>query len=231
MTTDTTEYKKLRDLFVRDGYVNLTGMISPELIRSFTSKTSNLLLKHGIQRNVPVEDTDNTKRKMVNVPCREIKQHFKELTNFYSSKELLEILCRITDDEVVPVPYEPEQMLITLQSAAGDTHGWHWGDYSYALILMLKSPPINAGGLLQCIPHTTWDKENPQIMRLLVDNKISSYYHPSGSSYLIKANTTLHRTTPMLNTGADRIIVRFGYAGKDEVSKDVDHSTMQVAFE
>jgi hypothetical protein len=64
-------------------------------------------------------------------------------------------------------PYEPEQFVITALDQDGDTHGWHWDDYSFALVWIIDCPPVAYGGFVQCVPHTEWDKNDPRLHKWL----------------------------------------------------------------
>src|SRR3546814_3617246 len=73
----------------------------------------------------------------------------------------------IAREEVLPCPDISEELFMARQERKGDTHGLHWGDYSFALIWILQAPPIEVGGLLQCVPHNSWNKEKPRVNEYL----------------------------------------------------------------
>src|SRR3546814_10994880 len=83
------------------------------------------------------------------------------------------------------------------QERKGDTHGLHWGDYSFALIWILQAPPIEVGGLLQCVPHTSWNKEKPRVNEYLCRYPVDTYYFSSGDVYFLRTDTTLHGPVPL----------------------------------
>src|SRR3546814_4571113 len=70
------------------------------------------------------------------------------------------------------------------QERKGDTHGLHWGDYSFALIWILQAPPIEVGGLLQCVPHTSWNKEKPRVNEYLCRYPVDTYRSEEHTSEL-----------------------------------------------
>ena len=119
---------------------------------------------------------------------------------------------------MVTCPSEDELFLITCQEKPGDTHGWHWGDFRYALIWLLEAPPVEYGGMLQCVPHTRWDKQNPQINRYLIENPIRTYGFVTRDIYLLKTDTTLHRTVP-LDREARRIILNMTWGCPDDLTR------------
>jgi len=124
----------------------------------------------------------------------------------YESKVLKDFLQRIARQEMQEYISDDEGLFIANQQYPGDTHGWHWGDYSYALIWILETPLISNGGMLQCVPHTSWDKRNPRINQYLCENKIDTYGFKSGDVYFLKTDTTLHRTVE-LKEAATRVIL------------------------
>src|SRR3546814_6514246 len=67
----------------------------------------------------------------------------------YNSPTLNRILRAIAREEVLPCPDISEELFMARQERKGDTHGLHWGDYSFAQIWILQAPPIEVGGLLQ----------------------------------------------------------------------------------
>ncbi|NET57589.1 MAG: ArpA protein [Symploca sp. SIO2E6] len=214
----------------REGYADMGKIISPDMVLQFKERAIKLVEDYGKDRNFKMKDTDNTLRKLRNVPCEIIKSNHKELVDFYSSEFLIQAMTKVCDDVVEIPAYEHEQIQIVSQSEARDTHGWHWGDYSYILILMLESPPKEYGGLLQCVPHTSWNKERSRIIEYLIENKISTYYNTAGAAYLLKADTTLHRTTPLEISGKRRTIIRLGFSGTNNRRKKIDHGTLDTFF-
>ncbi len=142
----------------------------------------------------------------------------------YHSEALMDFLSRITRDNVIPNPWEYEKFIINRQEKAGDTHGWHWGDYPYSLIWVLEAPDISYGGLLQCVPHTYWDKEDPKVVEHLVNNPIYTKAHIAGDVYLINEETTLHRVTPLVKD-ATRIIINMAWARYRDKDRQVMHET------
>ena len=85
---------------------------------------------------------------------------------------------------------------------------------------MLRSPARDVGGLLQCVPHTNWDKASPEIHRYLCENPINTYYFASGDVYFLRTDTTLHRTIP-LRSDATRIMLNMTFASQKDLDRDV----------
>lgn len=141
----------------------------------------------------------------------------------------MQFLGKIACDSLIACPWEDESYILTCQEKAGDTHGWHWGDYSYTIIHIVEAPSIDFGGMLQCVPHTYWDKSCPRVNQYLTSRSIDTYYHASGGTYFLKSDTTLGSTVP-LQQDATRILANLCWGSKDDACKIVDHGTMTAAF-
>ena len=125
----------------------------------------------------------------------------------YHDPELLSILTKIAGEDVHLCPYDFEKMVITSLQHNGDSHGWHWDDYSFAMIWVLRAPEKEQGGVVQCVPNTRWDRKNPSIISQFLTQPIRTYYFPEGSVYLMRSNTTLHRVYPLTDPTAQRMIL------------------------
>src|SRR3546814_5519368 len=115
------------------------------------------------------------------------------------------------------------QLVMARQERKGDTHGLHWVDYSFALIWILQAPPIEVGGLLQCVPHTSWNKEKPRVNEYLCRYPVDTYYFSSGDVYFLRTDTTLHGTVP-LREDATRVMFNMTYAGRANCDLAIDET-------
>ncbi len=222
--------KTCAEEFSRNGYLkfDIGELIPAQLFDQVIAESDQLLEEHSIRRDVKVASTGYSKRYMSNVTAQGIRDHGTIIDALYKSPALRGLLSNIAGDELADC-WEEEHFLINKLEREGDTHGWHWGDYPYTVIWILEAPAIEHGGILQCIPHTTWDKQNPQIDQYIVDNPIRSYYHITGQAYFLKSDTTLHRVTPMKGE-VTRIILNTCWASANDKREQVEHETMVAAF-
>ena len=140
-----------------------------------------------------------------------------------------EFLSAIANDDLVSC-WEQEQYLITKLTKPGDTHGWHWGDYPYTLIWVIEAPADpEIGGVLQCIPHTEWDKNDPQIWKYILSHEINSYHHLTGDVYFLKSDTTLHHVIP-IQKETTRIILNTCWASKYDDRDNIEHETIDIIW-
>jgi hypothetical protein len=206
----------LRNRFARDGFVLVPNIVTPELKQVVTAEVERLLDEHAERRDLLLKTTGNTPRFMSVVRSELIAEESDVIVSLYECPSLLSAIESIAGERPHPCPSKDEEFLITRQEKAGDTHGWHWGDFSFALIWIIDTPDIEAGGMLQCVPHTRWDKSNPQINRYLCANSITTYGFVPGDIYLLRTDTTLHRTVPLTRDGR-RIIVNLTWAAAKDL--------------
>ncbi|MBF7143067.1 MULTISPECIES: ArpA protein [Pseudomonas] len=213
-----------RHQFARYGYLRVTHMISPVIVKVISSEVKWLLENFGKRRDFLIESTEYTPRYLTNVPRDLIKKNGELIPTIYNSLYLKGLIEAITGDAVISTPWKWDNYIINSQHFKGDTHGWHWGDYPYTIIWVVKAPEISAGGLLECVPHTHWNKKNPRVQELLINNPINTYSHIDGDVYLLKADTTLHRVNP-LQKDCERLILNTTWEREKDKTREVEHET------
>lgn len=215
-------------LFRDNGFAKV-GFLAPSSVTGAVRREAErLVAAHGARRDLRFAETGHTMRRMRNVRRCEIHQHGCVIPALYGGAVLRHAVEPIVGEEVLPCPYEPEQYVITELTAQGDTHGWHWDDYSFALVWVLESPPAEEGGFVQFVPNTVWDKTNPRLHRHFIDHPIHSVELAAGDLYLMRTNTTLHRVYP-LGCGR-RLIVNMAYASREDLDKPISHETMDTLW-
>ena len=215
----SSDHEALAQQFSKNGFVKVTDLISEEYRTLVTNEADNLLDNHAERRDLHLATTNFTPRYMSVVTSETIRENSELVRTIYGDPRLQKILEVIAKEKMVPCPSKDEEFLISRHEKKGDTHGWHWGDYSFALIWVLKTPGIEVGGLLQCVPHTSWDKAEPKINEYLSNNKIDTYGFESGDIYFLRTDTTLHRTIP-LNEDAERVMLNMTWGN----SQSLDYS-------
>lgn len=206
--------------FRRFGIVTVTDMLPERLREQVTREARELLGAHAERRDLTLATTGHTPRLMSVVPSETIASRGELIPSVYRDKKLIELLEGIAGERLISCPRADEEFLISRHEKQGDTHGWHWGDFSFALIWVLVAPPREIGGLLQCVPHTDWDKSSPEVHRYLCENPIDTYYFTSGDVYLLRSDTTLHRTIP-LREDATRIMLNMTWASEKDLRRSL----------
>ena len=182
--------------------------------------------RSGVRRDLVVAETGSTPRRMRNVTRAEIVEHGSVIPAVYVAAALS--VGQIVGEPVFSCPYEPEQFVITQLEAAGDTHGWHWDDYSFALVWIAECPPEVDGGFVECVPDTVWDKRCPRVRQILRYRRVHRLAVGAGEVYLMRTNTTLHRVHP-IHRGR-RTIVNMAFAAVGELCAEVSHETMDALW-
>lgn len=206
------------------GYAKVP-FLAPQTVKEAVADEVNRLIEGAsVRRDLEFKETDYSPRRMRNVRRAEIAEYGNVIKRLYSAEPLLRAMSRVAGEQVLLCPYEPEQFVITYLERDGDTHGWHWDDYSFALVWVLECPPVQDGGFVQCVPGTTWNKNNPQINKTLVSRPIYSIELFPGDLYLMRTDTTLHRVYPVQN--GRRKIINMGYASAADLRRPMSHETM-----
>jgi hypothetical protein len=210
--------------FLRDGYLKISSIV-PETVKGMVMDEARALLDaHAKRRDVLIEITGNSPRYLSNVRQQDIAASGEVIPAVYHSRALMDFFGLVARDDIVANPWEFEKFTINRQEKTGDTHGWHWGDYPYTMIWIVEAPPVSHGGVLETVPHTFWDKQNPRIQEHLLRNPIQTKTHVSGDVYLLQSDTTLHRVTPLEKDGT-RIIVNMAWERARDKDRVVSHET------
>ncbi|WP_067709317.1 HalD/BesD family halogenase [Nocardia yamanashiensis] len=228
-STTSKRFEDARRRFGECGLASVGFLVPESAIAQVRQEAEILAATHGVRRDLRFTETGNTARHMRNVRRHEIHTHGRVLPALYEATALREALAAITGEPVLPCPYEPEQYVITELTASGDTHGWHWDDYSFALVWVLECPPAEDGGFVQFVPNTLWDKTDPRLARQFIGNPIHSVELKPGDLYLMRTDTTLHRVYPL--RAGRRLIVNMAYASQSDLTKPISHETMDALWE
>jgi hypothetical protein len=224
LSVDRLQLVNARKDFLHFGFVKIPFMVPQSVKGKLGEEVEQLVAEHGIRRDYVFKETGNTPRNMCNVRRKEIFGHGRVVPELYGSTALRAALSEVAGEEVLECPYEPEQCVVTELGATGDTHGWHWDDYSFALVWVITCPPIEQGGFVQCVPRTVWNKSDPQLNRQFVNNPTYSLELFPGDLYFMRTDTTLHRVYPI--ESGRRLIVNMGYAARRDLAKAITHETM-----
>lgn len=227
--TDPWEVRQLSQHFRRNGYVKLSELVPEDVKAEVAAEVLRLLDLHARRIDIRLKETGDTPRKMSTVAQSAIAQDSTLIPELYRSQALKDFLGRIARESVHECPWDDERYVIIRQERAGDTHGWHWGDFSFTVIWIIAAPPTEIGGALQCIPHTDWDKDDPRLHEHLAKYPISTYPHAAGDLYFLRSDTTLHRTVE-LSEDRTRIILNTCWSDAEGLKKATTHETMEAMF-
>jgi hypothetical protein len=218
------DFARARRDFTYLGAARVPFLVPESVKRAVADEVTELAAARGVRRALRFKETDNSLRQMSNVRRDEVFQLAAAIPALYASRPLLDAMSEVAGEPVHQCPYEPEQCLITRLEHNGDTHGWHWDDFSFALVWVIECPPAEDGGFVQCVPGTNWDKENASINRALVSRPLYSIELAPGDLYIMRTDTTMHRVYPL--KAGRRTILNMGFASTSDLDKAISHETM-----
>jgi alkylated DNA repair dioxygenase AlkB len=210
--------------FSYHGAAKVPFLVPESVKQAVAHEVTELADARGIRRKLRFKETDDSLRQMSNVRRDEIFETATAIPAIYSCQPLLDVMAEVAGEPVHRCPYEPEQCLITRLDQEGDTHGWHWDDFSFALVWVIECPPVEDGGFVQCVPRTVWDKSNPSINRALVTSPLHSIELAPGDLYMMRTDTTMHRVYPL--RAGRRTILNMGFASTSDLRSTMSHETM-----
>ena len=217
--------------YAPEGFVQIDDFAPPEVWAAVADEVEALLATAAHRRDITVASTGNSPRRYEAISRDDIVENSSLIPAIYDSPALLRFLARMTgEEEIIHVPHEPEEILITRMAEPGDSHGWHWDDYPFAMIWLIDAPPPEDGATVEFIPHTTWDKENPRIDEHLAEHEMRRHNPPTGSIYLLRADTALHRVAPLTREGAIRTVLVLSFATPADLLREVSHESMEDVY-
>jgi hypothetical protein len=220
------EYRKR---FAAEHVVVLSGLLPPDLLEAMRTEACDLVDRRGSSHRTTFAITDNTPRQMTTVGQPIIKNECPLIDAFYFAPELLRLTSAVFGEQVHVCPYPGEHYVVSRLTNSGDTHGWHWDDYTYGIIVVLEAPDYRDGGFIQGVAGTSWDKENPDVHGALLKGVVRSYAPRAGDAYLIKTDTTMHRVYP-IRGDSRRTIVNMTLASTPDLTREMTHETNDTLF-
>lgn len=210
-------------------FAEITHFMPEPLFSRALDELNTLFETMGKRRDLVVKQSGNTPRKYTNLDRDTLASGSSVIPLIFRSQSVYDYLSEITRKEMLPVPYVPEEFIAARLHKAGDVHGWHWDDYTWALVWIFKMPDVSNGGSLEYIKRVDWNPDDPRIDEIVAAGPIERRHPAVGSAYLLKADTALHRVSPLAYDD-ERMIVCYSYATPQDLSKDVDHESMESLY-
>ncbi|SCL18089.1 HalD/BesD family halogenase [Micromonospora inyonensis] len=219
----------LRDRYKTEHYIEIDPFVPEDLQAAAHTELEALFAANARRRDLIVAQSGNTPRRYSNIDRDAIHQDGGIIPAIYRAPALYELLESIVGERVLPVPYTPEEYIASRLHEPNDVHGWHWDDYTWAIVWVFKMPPAEHGGSLEYIKDAPWDRENPQPEKLVAQGPVWTRHPGVGAAYLLKADTALHRVKP-LSVADERMIVCYSFATEADLQRPVDHSSMAALY-
>jgi hypothetical protein len=217
----------LRAAFERDAFADVTALVPQDVRERIGAEATAALDAHAVRRDIRVDATGGSPRRYRVAGRDALSRACPTAAAFYRSARLLEAIGAVAGEPVAPVPYAAEELIATRLQRAGDTHGWHWDDYAFALVWVLCAPPPGMGADLEYVPGVAWNKADPDVDAILARREPARVHVPSGTVYLLRTDTTLHRVAP-LRCDARRDALCFSYAAVRDLGRAVTHETLEA---
>lgn len=199
----------------------------PSLIASLAAVVGRVLDVHGVRRDLRLATTGGSRRRYRIANRDVLAAESLLIEQTYRSPVTRAAIAAVAGEPVFPVPYVPEEFIATRLEEPGDVHGWHWDDYSYALVFVLRTPPAAAGAGVELVRNVAWDKAAPRVDEHVRTHPVECFRPPAGSAYLLRAHATLHRVAP-LTAAAVRDVLCFSYANAADLQRAISHETVEA---
>jgi hypothetical protein len=193
LSSQPNQLKKFLYAEFRDNDLTVIEELLPNDLRDALHREANELLEASARRrDLVLEATGGTPRAYASVDRDTIFEGGDIIKTIFESEAVRQYLSEIAGEPLHKVPYQPEEYIINSQEKLGDTHGWHWDDYTFALIWVVQAPDHLAGGRVEYVAATDWDKNNSRkaLCDVLGEREVRSRHINSGCCYLMRANTT-----------------------------------------
>lgn len=234
LTASTSDWLAVPDpekarQFRSSGYTELGPVVSAAAWGRLRGELGAAFAAAARYRDLTVTATGDSPRRLESVGQRALREHAAVVEELYRAPELLALLTEVAGEQVLPIDYEPEQYVASRLSEPGHVHGWHWDDYAFGLVWILTAPDPGAGGELEYVPGTRWDKRNPDVDAYLERGPIRRHSPAAGTAYLLRTDTCLHRVAP-LNRASERVILCFAYGCRADLDRDMTHETVEQLY-
>ncbi|MFD3684802.1 hypothetical protein ACFWTE_08310 [Nocardiopsis sp. NPDC058631] len=198
----------LRDRFAAHGYLPLPSLIPTGALPVLAHEVGRLE-ELAVRRDFAMASTDSSPRHMTTLGGHAIARHSRLICDLYRREDLLSWIGAVAGIEAVEVQDLLERHVINILHQQGDTHGAHTDDYPIALVLFVEAPAQAAdGGLLEYTPHHA-------ALSGLESAAARRAHHLPGQGYLLRADTTAHRVTPLNGPGLRRAVLNLAYTTPD----------------
>ena len=216
------DINKLSTEIQKTGIIDLTPFISTDRLKEIAMEAQDALKLYGKRKEFVSINGGNTPRLMMTVGKPRIDLTGNRIGSFYNDIRVRELISLIAGEPVNPIEYENEQYVINCLMAGGDTHGWHFDDYSYALVCIVEATPFGTGGCVEYIPNCndgTHRANYNDLERIIKDSTTQQVWYPSQSIYLMRSLTTLHRVNP-IQPGYRRVSIAMSYGIGSDIVQD-----------
>ena len=214
----TSEIEALRQTFATEQMVRFPDLLQPRVLTALQAEVTRLEAVSVVNRFY--SQGANTPRFLRGVGGSTILEQSTLLAALYIHYELWQLVAQIVDAPIYRSSHEQEFIGVNYLLGEGDTQGWHLDDNAYTLIIFTETPPVQMGGAVECI--FDWHQQAaplgwadghpvaPFVATLRQAGQVTAHSFSSGEAYLLRADKTMHRVTPLAGKGR-RTVVGMSY--------------------
>lgn len=210
----------LHEEFALNCYVKLPLFFNDDSFAILKAEVLRIFEQHSRRRDFNMKHEQNTPRHLSTVSGITVAEHSPMITDLYRDSQLIEFLCGIAGTQVYLVPDPFDRHVIHRLDKVGDVHGGHLDTYAFAFAIFIETPPEEAGGCLEFVPHSMEisDLDKPLAKRV---------GHHVGDCYFMKTNQAVHRVLP-LSEEVKRTNLIFTYADDETINIDISYSSQPL---
>ncbi|MDF5714642.1 MAG: hypothetical protein PUP93_12315 [Rhizonema sp. NSF051] len=203
--------------FALNCYVKLPLFFNDDSFAILKTEVLKIFEQHSRRRDFNMKHEKNTPRHLSTVSGIAVAEHSQIIPDLYRNSQLIEFLCGIAGTQVYLVPDPFDRHVIHRLEKIGDVHGGHLDTYAYAFAIFIESPPEEAGGCLEFVPHSMEISD--------LDTPLAKQVgHNVGDCYFMKTNKTVHRVLP-LGEELKRTNLIFTYADDETININMSYSS------
>lgn len=205
--------ERFTDQFQRDRFVTLSGFFSGWAYQLIKAEGIRLA-GQATRRDIFMEESQSW-RHMTTIGSRKLCSLSSIIPFAYESPDLLAFLSAIAGEQVAMVPDENEMYALNCLTKAGDSHGSHVDDYSFALNILVEAPI--EGGVVQILGEKGQEAGRQEVREITLC--------PS-DVYFMRTDLAIHRVSPITGSGR-RIAFNFAYKAERD-KKTVSYSSSKL---
>jgi hypothetical protein len=191
----------LRAEFARLGYLYIPRFVDENSLHSLSAIWTTLRIG-ALRKEVLIEHHGvSSQRRMFTVSAIKIDDATREINCLYRDHNILNAICQITGESIVPLDDDIEKDVINWLALKGDQHGAHVDSFPFACSYVLDAPREDEGGVL-IISHDADEALSFRGKRLPLF---------PGDLFFFRSDLLYHQVCPLLND-ANRVVLNMAYA-------------------
>jgi hypothetical protein len=209
------DLSSLKAKFKEESYVHLPNFFEKISFTKIATTIADLLADREAKDFIM--PGSNTRRYLKTIGAIQLKEQFPHLFLLYP--KVKKVVRAIVGEELFDCKDPEEMIAVNHLHAMNATHGWHLDDPPFVIVVGLESPSDEQkGGVCEMIPNCLpTDDVEKFVLVAQKKNLIKKLFLEPNDAYLIKGSETLHRVTPLEESGSIRTAVLMSYESSSGV--------------